>query len=254
MRARILEAALRVLREDGALAFTTTSVADAADISVGSLYQYFPNKRALVVALHREAIEAGWRHVQAVLDDPARGPRTRIEDIARWYFGVEAEEAGGYGAVFDDVEVFLRGAPGDEDLGREALERFTTFVRDASTATLEPEVLERRVQVLMTTLEAVGKAIATRPLAPDERERWATEVATMVCDLVGLPDDERRAAGAKPRADAAGAYTEGWLSIEGASSAGELSPTATLPGVAGAPSSVVSTSSHSRRKRLELNE
>ena len=57
--ADILEAATRVLGRDGARRFTTARVAEAAGVSVGSLYQYFPSKEALVAALvdrHRQDI------------------------------------------------------------------------------------------------------------------------------------------------------------------------------------------------------
>ena len=43
----ILEAAIRVLARDGAAAFTTIRVAERAGVSVGSLYQYFPDKQAI---------------------------------------------------------------------------------------------------------------------------------------------------------------------------------------------------------------
>lgn len=47
----ILEAATRVLAADGLVRFTTNHVAEAAGISIGSLYQYFPNKHALLAEL-----------------------------------------------------------------------------------------------------------------------------------------------------------------------------------------------------------
>ena len=47
----ILEAAARVLRTHALDGFSTNRTAEVAGISVGSLYQYFPNKDALVVAL-----------------------------------------------------------------------------------------------------------------------------------------------------------------------------------------------------------
>ena len=47
----ILEAATRVLRRESLAGFNTNRVAEVAGISVGSLYQYFPNKTALVTAL-----------------------------------------------------------------------------------------------------------------------------------------------------------------------------------------------------------
>ena len=47
----ILQASARVLVKRGFDGFTTNEVATAAGVSIGSLYQYFPNKEALVAAL-----------------------------------------------------------------------------------------------------------------------------------------------------------------------------------------------------------
>ena len=48
---RILDAAARFFDERGYRGTTTNHVAEAAGVSVGSLYQYFPNKDALLTAL-----------------------------------------------------------------------------------------------------------------------------------------------------------------------------------------------------------
>lgn len=53
----ILEAAARVLGRESLAGFNTNRVAEVAGISVGSLYQYFPNKEALVAALIDHAQE-----------------------------------------------------------------------------------------------------------------------------------------------------------------------------------------------------
>lgn len=55
---RILDAAARIFHEHGYAGATTNDIADEAEVSVGSLYQYFPNKDALLVALTRRHIEA----------------------------------------------------------------------------------------------------------------------------------------------------------------------------------------------------
>lgn len=47
----IAEAAARILSKEGAEALTTNRIAEIAGVSVGSVYQYFPNKEAIVVAL-----------------------------------------------------------------------------------------------------------------------------------------------------------------------------------------------------------
>ena len=51
----ILEASTRVLEEVSFEKFTTNRVAEAAGISIGSLYQYFPNKQSILIELERIA-------------------------------------------------------------------------------------------------------------------------------------------------------------------------------------------------------
>lgn len=60
----ILAAAARVLAQRGYARTNTNLVAEAAGISVGSLYQYFPNKDALFVALHKRHEQ----HMQSLLE------------------------------------------------------------------------------------------------------------------------------------------------------------------------------------------
>jgi AcrR family transcriptional regulator len=79
---RILVAAARIFDERGYRATTTNHVAQAAGVSIGSLYQYFPNKDALLVALAERHIDdiasrfgerlARLREDQPGLDDTVR--------------------------------------------------------------------------------------------------------------------------------------------------------------------------------------
>ncbi len=47
----LLEATTRILIQDGTEGLTTNRVAEVAGVSIGSLYQYFPNKMTLIAAL-----------------------------------------------------------------------------------------------------------------------------------------------------------------------------------------------------------
>jgi len=49
----ILEATTRILRQDGLAAVNTNRVAELAGVSVGSLYQYFPSREAILAELVR---------------------------------------------------------------------------------------------------------------------------------------------------------------------------------------------------------
>ena len=60
----ILDATARILVERGFAAASTNAVAERAGVSVGSLYQYFPNKDSLIAALH----DRHGRQMSALLD------------------------------------------------------------------------------------------------------------------------------------------------------------------------------------------
>jgi AcrR family transcriptional regulator len=59
----ILGATTRILLKHGFDGLTTNAVAAAAGVSIGSLYQYFPNKEALVTAL----VEREVQHIDRLL-------------------------------------------------------------------------------------------------------------------------------------------------------------------------------------------
>jgi AcrR family transcriptional regulator len=54
---RILEGTRIVLRQQGADAVTTRSIAEASGIRTGSIYQYFPNKEAILFTLYGDRME-----------------------------------------------------------------------------------------------------------------------------------------------------------------------------------------------------
>ncbi|MGD0445480.1 MAG: TetR/AcrR family transcriptional regulator [Edaphobacter sp.] len=60
--AQLLESAASVMAEAGYDAATMTAIAERADASIGALYQYFPNKEAIVRALRQQYV----REIQAL--------------------------------------------------------------------------------------------------------------------------------------------------------------------------------------------
>jgi AcrR family transcriptional regulator len=52
----ILDATVRIFKRGGATSITTNRIAETAGVSIGSVYQYFPNKQALFMALHERHI------------------------------------------------------------------------------------------------------------------------------------------------------------------------------------------------------
>lgn len=69
----LFEAAARILASEGEAGFTTNRIAERAGFSIGTLYQYFPSKEAIVVAMVRRQRERVMRELEALLDRCAAG-------------------------------------------------------------------------------------------------------------------------------------------------------------------------------------
>lgn len=91
----ILTAADRILTEEGVDALTTRRIADAAAVPVGTLYQFFDDKDAVLAAVARHHMSAHASAMRAILE--------RARD-ARWFDLV--------GAVFDRYVELYRRHPG----------------------------------------------------------------------------------------------------------------------------------------------
>ena len=67
----VLDAVAKVLKHDGVDAVTTNHIAEVAGVSIGSIYQYFPDKRAIFAALHRRHVEEIDRLIESTLIEHA---------------------------------------------------------------------------------------------------------------------------------------------------------------------------------------
>jgi AcrR family transcriptional regulator len=81
----ILTATARVLQREGFDRASTNRVARAAGVSVGSLYQYFPSKEALVAALAERHIEEMSRELKKTI---ARVAALDLEEAVREVVGL----------------------------------------------------------------------------------------------------------------------------------------------------------------------
>jgi AcrR family transcriptional regulator len=76
----VLEAVIRILKREGSGAMTTNRIAEVAGVSIGSVYQYFPDKRAIFIALHERHIREIDRVIQSALVEHAR---SSLEELIR---------------------------------------------------------------------------------------------------------------------------------------------------------------------------
>lgn len=84
----ILEAATRIIDRDGLAALSTNRVAELAGVSIGTLYQYFPNKQAILVALGQRETKAVSARIVELLGAPRpRQPGGHAREMIAAVFG-----------------------------------------------------------------------------------------------------------------------------------------------------------------------
>jgi AcrR family transcriptional regulator len=78
--ASVCQACLRILDEEGARALTTNRIAEVAGVGIGSIYQYFPNKEAIVAGVYEEVAQA---ELSSMREWGERLDRLSLEDAIR---------------------------------------------------------------------------------------------------------------------------------------------------------------------------
>jgi AcrR family transcriptional regulator len=85
-------------------AVTTNRIAEVAGVSIGSVYQYFPDKKAIFVALHQRHIEDIDRIVQARLVENAGAPlETMIRAMVEAMVDAHKPDPALYALMFSEV-------------------------------------------------------------------------------------------------------------------------------------------------------
>jgi AcrR family transcriptional regulator len=89
----IYDALVRIWRRDGWEGVTTRAVALETGVSVGTLYEYFPNKQALLSGYIRHCIDALLAEIEQQVIQPAGlGWRTRVQRLVRLTCGMDVQE------------------------------------------------------------------------------------------------------------------------------------------------------------------
>jgi AcrR family transcriptional regulator len=177
--AAILEAAAQVLAKEGAPRFTTARVAERAGVSVGSIYQYFPNKAAILFRLQSDE----WRQtsdlLRTLLKDVSRPPLERLCALVHAFIRSECEEAA-MRVALNDAAPLYRDAPEAREARASGDRSMQAFMREALP---EASELTRALaaDLITTTLSKVGKHFSESSRSPAEIEAYADAMAAMFC-------------------------------------------------------------------------
>jgi AcrR family transcriptional regulator len=182
----LLEAGARVLREDGYEKASVNRMAEVAGVSIGSLYQYFPSKDALVAAIIRRHSD---RMLEVFQRDLLELGRLPIEDgvrgIVRRTFEAYALDPALRRIIVDEVPqfgLFTRSHEFDTMLA-EALKGYFGF----HAATIRPKNHELAVRILMASVEAIAQAVVVDDAAMLRSDELVDEVSHLVLGYIGRP-------------------------------------------------------------------
>jgi len=177
----IVEAAAQVFARHGYAAGTTNRIAERAGVSIGTLYQYFPNKDAILIALIERHLQEGESILAPLLAELAENAppvRNMLERVLAALLELHRHQPVLHRVLFEE-------APRPPQL-RDRLER---AFEDASAALARylasrPEVIVTDVhvaaQLVVQSLEAITHGLVIHPRAQIAPDAYAREAATML--------------------------------------------------------------------------
>jgi AcrR family transcriptional regulator len=192
--AAVLKAAVQVLAKEGAQRFTMARVAEKAGVSVGSLYQYFPNKASILFQLQsnewRETVDL----MSVILDDTQTAPLERLRIMVHAFIRSECEEARVRTALNDAAPLY-RDAPEAHEARASGEATIRAFMREALPKASDA-TRSLAGDLITATLTAMGRDFSESPRSAAEIEVYAGAMADMFCAyLERLERDDKRKRG-----------------------------------------------------------
>ena len=178
----ILHATIQVLLKEGKQRLTTTRVAHRAGVSVGTLYQYFPNKSALLQATLRRHLNQVTVAVERICQEQ-RGKTLRemVTALVNAFLDAKMQDA--------KTSVALYAVSSDVDgvkLSREMGARTGKAIVEVLATAREP--LEADASLVATILQGALAGVSRRMLesgAPEKQiEALRRELIVMACAYV----------------------------------------------------------------------
>lgn len=177
--ATVLEAAVQVLVKEGAPRFTTARVAEKAGVSVGSLYQYFPNKAAILFRLQADEWRQTAELLREILENDRLPPPERLRELVHTFIQSECDEAA-VRLALDDAAPLYRDAPEAREARASGDQSVQVFMREALPNS-SPALRALAGNLITTTLSAAGKQFSETTRTKAEIDAYSNAMADMFC-------------------------------------------------------------------------
>jgi len=175
----VLKAAVQVLAKEGGQRFTMARVAKKAGVSVGSLYQYFPNKAAVLFRLQSDEWRQTTELLRSILEDTRQPPLVRLRALVHAFLQSECDEAA-VRVALHDVAPLYRDAPEAHEVRSAGAAAVDAFMREALPRASE-SVRILAAELVTTTFSAVGKQFSESPRTKPEIDAYSNALADMLC-------------------------------------------------------------------------
>jgi AcrR family transcriptional regulator len=149
----IIQAAARVLGRQGWARFTTNEVASAAGVSVGSLYQYFPNKHALIDAIIKRHFDEVLAVLRAV-EESGQEPSKSAEELVCGMIAAHGIDPALHRVLLDEMPSRGKLKTTHDEFETEYLRRYKAVIA-ANSAHRSSESDEIAAQVLSAAVKGV---------------------------------------------------------------------------------------------------
>jgi len=194
----VLEATIQVLLQIGKERLTTTKVARRAGVSVGTLYQYFPNKSALLkAALKRHMDEVAGAIKRVCHEQKGNGLEQMATALMTAFLAAKMRDAKASVALYA-VSSDIDGAKISQAMGAESNRAVVGMLKTArEQLTTDPELVASMLQGVMA---GVSRRLLESPASEKQFDALLRELIFLACTYLNACSTRASVRDVNPRA------------------------------------------------------
>lgn len=188
----ILQGASKIIRKYGVQKFSTNKVAEESGVSIGSLYQYFPSKEAVIAALIDQTFEMEYSRLKERLSEisPSLGAREVITQIFAHYYGVALEDLAYRRVMIGAVSIVEKNTEALK-FHRSMAELILNFMKEHYGVEKTGLDLETTLFILQYMLRATALSSVDERVGQIDAVQLVNELSETMMNLLKVPAEYR---------------------------------------------------------------